>query len=287
MTVKNPVPARLFVLLAREAPVGVILRRGPSKWVQLIKWNTESDTFEAGQWFRGRVFEYSGDLSPDGRLFFYIAHKRDNQQDRPDYSDGWMAVSKPPYFTALALWPIKAQPDGHFIDNSTLQLYGRSNPHPDHLPSELNVVNDNPDGFTSFPYHDAFLAHHGWTPTGLFSNDGNNEHLSWAGYDREKIRWVKNLPSSHIRAQWRGFRVNIPGGALNHFNYTFVSNNQDFALQGANWADFDQQGRLVLAKDGKIFSAEIQNNALQLTELADFNANQHEPVETPDWAKKW
>lgn len=47
MTTKIPAPARLFVLLAREASAGVILRRGPSKWVQLIKWNTDADTFES------------------------------------------------------------------------------------------------------------------------------------------------------------------------------------------------------------------------------------------------
>jgi hypothetical protein len=57
----DPVPCRLSVLLAREAPVGVIFRRGPSKQVELIKWKPDvdgqltsqeladfnSDTFEA------------------------------------------------------------------------------------------------------------------------------------------------------------------------------------------------------------------------------------------------
>jgi len=64
-------PARLFVLLARKAPVGVILRRGPSDWVQMIHWNTKNDLFTPGQWFHGRIFEWKCDLSPNGKLIIY------------------------------------------------------------------------------------------------------------------------------------------------------------------------------------------------------------------------
>jgi hypothetical protein len=38
----------LFVLLARRAPLALIVRRGPSKWVQLIMWNTQEDTLPSG-----------------------------------------------------------------------------------------------------------------------------------------------------------------------------------------------------------------------------------------------
>jgi hypothetical protein len=70
-----PAPARLFVILARRAPVGVIFRRGPSPWVQLIRWDTEHDRFEHGQWFHGRIYERRCDLSPDGSLLIYFASK--------------------------------------------------------------------------------------------------------------------------------------------------------------------------------------------------------------------
>ena len=46
---------RLFVLLARKAPVGAIFRRGPSKQVLLVRWDLTNDTFEPGQWFQGRI----------------------------------------------------------------------------------------------------------------------------------------------------------------------------------------------------------------------------------------
>src|SRR4051794_37027692 len=59
-------PARLHVLLARDANVGLVIRRGPSKSVCTILWNRERDTFKLGQWMRGRIYERRSDLSPDG-----------------------------------------------------------------------------------------------------------------------------------------------------------------------------------------------------------------------------
>ena len=96
---KSKPAARLFVLLARAAPVGIILRRGPSKQVLMIRWDTSSDHFEQGQWFKGRIYERRCDLSPSGEKLIYFAASF----KPPCYS--WTAISKPPYFTALALWP--------------------------------------------------------------------------------------------------------------------------------------------------------------------------------------
>ena len=66
-------PCRLFVYLAREAPIGVVLRRGPSAWARLSVWHTNTDSFEHGQWFKGRVYERRSDVSADGSLFVYFA----------------------------------------------------------------------------------------------------------------------------------------------------------------------------------------------------------------------
>ena len=71
--------ARLFVIRAREAPLAVIFRRGPSKQVRLISWNTDTDDFEGGQWFKGRIYERRCDLSPDGRYLIYFAADQNRQ----------------------------------------------------------------------------------------------------------------------------------------------------------------------------------------------------------------
>lgn len=116
---KNKVPAtRLYAILAREARTGVIFRRGPSKQVQLIRWDLRDDSFEHGQWLMGRIYERRCDLSPSGRLLVYFA-----ATNRAPYGS-WTAISKPPFFTALALWP-KGNAwggGGVFEDEDTLLL---------------------------------------------------------------------------------------------------------------------------------------------------------------------
>ena len=113
MSKVSPPAGYLHVILARNAPVGIILRRGPSKWVQLIKWNTQTDVFEPGQWFHGRIYEQCCDLSPDGRLFIYFATKYSGKalyDEKISYA--WTAISRPPYLTALALCNRRTVPGG-------------------------------------------------------------------------------------------------------------------------------------------------------------------------------
>ena len=67
------IPARLHVILAREAPKAVVFRKGPSNRVCTVGWDLEHDTFTPGQWLKGRIYEYRSDLSPDGELLVYFA----------------------------------------------------------------------------------------------------------------------------------------------------------------------------------------------------------------------
>lgn len=88
------------MLLARDVPVGLIVRRGPSKTYCTIGWDRRRDTFEVGQWMRGRIYERRADLSPDGRHFVYFAmNGRWNTQTK----GSWTAISRAPYVKALTL----------------------------------------------------------------------------------------------------------------------------------------------------------------------------------------
>jgi len=111
---KPPPPPRISVLLARESPIAVILRRGPSKLVRLLKWNTETDNVEPGQWFKGRIYEECCDLSPSGKYFVYWASKETGDPSK------WTAISRPPYLTALKLWPAYWAGGGLFQSDSEL-----------------------------------------------------------------------------------------------------------------------------------------------------------------------
>ena len=96
MSDEKPVPPRLTVLLAREARTGVIFRRGPTDVVGVYGWDRAKGEVREGQWFRGRIYAYRSDLSPDGRHMIYFAGKGER---------AWTAVSRAPYIKALDFMP--------------------------------------------------------------------------------------------------------------------------------------------------------------------------------------
>lgn len=98
----NKFPPRIHVLLARDAPVGLVIRRGPSKAVATLLWNRKTDEFSVGQWLRGRIYERRCDLSPDGRLLLYFA--MNGKWESPSLG-AWTAIAHAPYLKALAMFP--------------------------------------------------------------------------------------------------------------------------------------------------------------------------------------
>ena len=144
-TEHRPYRTRTSVLFAADAPKAVVLRRGPRTHYHLIAWNLENDTFEHGQWMRGNVKLCDLSQRGDKLLYFaeqYVKPVARSLQGRyeplrqqsmrktpragrqhrkvPRYlrtwggksphaprelKDGWTAISTPPYFSALAIWP--------------------------------------------------------------------------------------------------------------------------------------------------------------------------------------
>lgn len=107
---------RLHLFFAQDNDRAVILRQGPSKVFRLILWHRDTDRFEDGQWLKHKVYVERCDLSPDGRHFIYFAlDGRWGSVTEGSYT----AISHPPYFTAISLFP---QGDtwgggGVFLDN--------------------------------------------------------------------------------------------------------------------------------------------------------------------------
>jgi hypothetical protein len=126
MDVARKPPCRLDLIFAAMAPVAVILRRGPSRRVKMIIWNTRTDEFIDGEWWHGRIYAEKCGLSPDGRLLVYFGY-----QWRPRYIPegvfAFTAVSMPPNFKPVALWPADSfwGGGGRFLTNRTVSLnYG-------------------------------------------------------------------------------------------------------------------------------------------------------------------
>jgi hypothetical protein len=273
----NP-PCRLHILLARRANVGVIFRRGPTKWVQIIRWDAEKDIFAAGQWFHGRIYEGRSDLSPNGSLMVYFASKfnRKTIEDK-EYTYAWTAVSRPPYLSALALWPKgdTYQGGGIFTTERDLLLNhppDEAEPHPEHVPKGLRVTS-NPKalGDGEDVLHDRWrilqgLEYNYWerrtTKPGVKekrSPRGNTTLRVEVYFDPEE-QWICSL----VTKQGKVFSIGI-----------------------GTWADFDQKGRLIFASEGKLFEAKLRNGKIDLKQFADFNDAKPESVKAPLWATQW
>jgi hypothetical protein len=276
-------PARLFVLLAREKPEAVIFRRGPSKQVLLIKWNLRDDTFEPGQWFKGRIYERRCDLSPDGKFLIYFAAK----QKPPMYS--WTAISKPPFFTALALWQKGDcwNGGGWFLDNKAIRLnHGvGSELHRGFRSGPIRIAGFAESGGEDDTVWDIVRKRDGW----VCESDGHyNDRGGTRGWDVDPPqKWTKTGRRGNVLEQ---SIVGIGGkDAWYQIEYRVWKQDQAiFDIGRADWADWDHKGNLLFAKDGCLFRQYL--TALRRPapkKLADFNHLKFENVTAPAWAQRW
>ncbi len=283
----GPVAPRLQILFSREASVAVIFRRGPTAWTQMIRWNTADDTFEPGQWFRGRIYDRRSDLSPDGSLLLYFARKINGRTlaDKK-YTDAWTAVSKPPYFTALALWPKGDcwHGGGLFFDGRTIELNhasDRTAHHPNHAPGRhLRVKFRSIVMGEDEPIYTERLERDGWK---LISGSRLSNFIS----SQEELRLKKQRGGDLCVALKRSYNTR----PLRYFE-RFEVQNRELGLyaevQRADWVDFDQRGRLIVAQDGRISTANLTEEGLVMDGcLANFTANQPEQVPPAAWAASW
>ena len=196
-------PCRLFVLVARDAPTALILRRGPSKWYHLIRWRMDRNTFEPGAWLHGRIYEEKCNLSPDGELLVYFCH---GGAYRSGYTDSWTAVSRAPWLHALALWPQGTTygGGGQFLGNRKLVLQsGTGAAHPDHLPHGIKIVHG------SFEYHQASptVSNADWSGQDhagalLFCRAGKLFRRDRVGRDHELADFNGVRPDPQPAPQW-------------------------------------------------------------------------------------
>lgn len=94
---------RLHLYFARDVHKAFILRQGPKQSCRMILWDRRDDMFLDGQWTENRVYFERCELSPDARHFLYFM--LDGRWGR-DGMGTYTALSRPPYWTALALFPV-------------------------------------------------------------------------------------------------------------------------------------------------------------------------------------
>jgi 3',5'-cyclic AMP phosphodiesterase CpdA len=284
---------KVFGILARESALGVLIRRGPSKWVQLITWDTLYDTFNFGQWFKGRIYEHRCDVSPDGSLFVYFAAKNSARQRSSEYTETWTAVSRPPFLTALALWP-KGDcwaGGGIFLDNRRLFLNHppwQAAVHPKHPQGPLEVV-INPVAMTGdyFDYS-MFLKRlplYGWklSQGKEFGKSAADWLFSLRGDRRIPEVWEKSAPCRSATLVM-SFSEGHP---FARYLVKSEMTSEVMLLEGVDWAEWDHRGRLAFTREGELFVSTSSFSWEDAIKIHDFSGSKPQSIQTPKWASSW
>jgi hypothetical protein len=271
-------PARIHILLASQATVGLIIRRGPSKQVATILWDRQCDRFQLGQWLKGRIYERRSDLSPDGKYLIYFAM---NGRWQSEACGAWTAISQAPYLKAIAIFPKGDcwHGGGLWTSKATYWLndgYGHQ------------ILRD-----TSTVRRDNTYA-----PT---CNYGNNECLGvyyprllrdgWQLVDRVQFgKWKaqdifeKSIGNGWILRKIAHAEIDKPEGKGCYWDEHSLVNratNATISYPQWEWAELDGK-RLVWAAEGNLYAAEVTAEGLtNVVLLFDFNDMQFQPIAAP------
>jgi hypothetical protein len=281
---------RLYVILARKASLGVIFRRGPTKQVALISWDTDRHEFRLGQWLKGRIYERRCDLAPSGQKLIYFAAKfRD-----PHYT--WSAVSRPPFLTALLMWP-KGDAwggGGLFADERTIALNHDARTmklgEDFRLPKTIKVEQFSGGGRgEDNPIAAARLRRDGW----VCISAGGREKESRTGpmwiefLDREI--WTRTRGDWTIEMVLVG--INEMDGPWYVTEHRLLDAKRNVALDlgRSDWADWSRSGELLFARQGRLYRVPIDRRTGPgaAEELIDLRSLRFTSVEPPPEALAW
>ena len=269
---------RLHVLLALSAEVGVVIRRGPSKRVATFLWDRARDTFQLGQWLKGRIYERRSDLSPDGRHLIYFAF---NGKHRTETRGSWTAVSRAPYLHALDLY---AKGDcweggGLFFTSKSYWLNNRYFCEEDILRDNSGLVRD-PTARPAMQFgaectgvYYPRLIRDGWS---LIEREGVGRWNSWTIFEKPLAQGWTLRKIAHEQ-------VDAPPGKWCYWDEHELRHDKlgAIACPDWEWAERDRNA-VVWAEQGKLYRAPFPTDGVLSASLVhDFTPYEFQAVKAP------
>jgi hypothetical protein len=278
-------PPRLHVILASKAPVGIVIRRGPSKQYCTLLWNRKTDTFTLGQWLKGRIYEHRSDLSPDGKHFLYFAMNARPSRKGPMC---WTAISRAPYLRAIALYGDEETwlGGGLFRDNKNYYVNGGPFFHTLREAKEVAMEKPDPKGpevsleeamqDAKYPMTGNLgvycyrLERDGWS---LATKEAKSHYVFEKTFERN---WMLRSLVRQGRSKEEGKSSTWSEYSLLHFPTGTVQHFPDW-----EWADVDRS-RLVWASKGQIWAGRLNDHGFTEEKmLYDFNDMHFEAIKAP------
>ncbi len=268
---------RIYGIVANEAPVVAIIRRGPSDWCHVGRWDLKRDTCEPGAWFRGVIYPQKCDLSPDGRWLVYSAMKVGSDWPAGDIYE---AISRLPWLTALAAWNSGTTYTRgmHFVDD----------------PAQSDV--GDPDVGDMRPC----LRRYGlrWTLPEQYAVERRRDWVeSAASPPRREGEWwderrraimAKAQPDGpnvlHVEGRYAAFRTGEP--YVDAPLYWLDRGDEIEMLEGVQWADWDPSGRLLVATNDGRLGIWLPGEGSQEV-IVDLSDMKPAAQQAPAWASEW
>jgi hypothetical protein len=256
-------PPRLYCIPATAADVVAVVRRGPTDWCRLGRWDVAAGTYEPGPWLRGTIYPERCDLSPDGNYFAYFAMKASAQWELgPTY----VAISRLPQLTALAAWGTGGTWTRgiHFVEDASVREVDA----PEHgsLPADLAAG----IAVTRAASY-AVERRSGWVEAP--GSPPRAENDMWDERRAHDLRMRKAQPGGaallEVHGGYGAFRTRV-------FSYEIVYLVDGTPLD-ANWADWSRDGRLLVATSaGELQTRDASDWTRPATVVADLS------LEAPD-----
>jgi hypothetical protein len=275
--VTPPVPPRIYCITATEAPTVAVFRRGPTNWSHVGQWDLAGLRYEPGAWLGGRIFPRRCDLSPDGRFLSYFAHKPSATWE---LGEAYVAVSKLPWLTALHAF-------------STCGTWTRGYCFTKDAGPSAHEVPDLPIPYRlqSIPaVQFATELRRGWAEAP--DSPPRDPRDIWD--ERRNARIQKCQPGGH-----RVLCVESTGHAGGEFGteqaidglrvqYSLEADGQLSLLNDLQWADWDREGRLLVAtRTGRLQIRHFASKREHTVFEEDLALLDPKPVPPPDWARHW
>jgi hypothetical protein len=268
---------RIYCIPASQAPVAAVLRRGPTGWSHLGRWDLAASRYEPGAWLRGRIFPRRSDLSPDGRWLCYFAHKPTAGWE---HGEAYVALSKLPWLTAL-----------HAFGTCGTWTRGYCFSEDGSWDAAQHPALPIPYGLRSIPVVQfANERRRGW----LEAPDSPVRQPNDAWDERRNARMQKRQAGG-----LRMLRVESVGHAGGEFGveqavdglrvrYALESERGLEPLDDLQWADWDREGRLLCAtRDGRLQVRRLAADRHECVWEEDLSPLEPSPRPAPAEAGRW
>jgi len=268
-------PPRLYGIPATAAPVIAVLRRGPSAWSHVGRWDLAEGRYEPGAWLAARLFARRCDVSPDGRWLCAFVHKPGASWA---HGEAYVALSRLPWLTALhafgtcGTWSrgYHFTADGSSDDADLARLpipYGlRSTP-------PVQLATERRRGWEEAPDCPPRPAGDAW-------DQQRCVRLRKGRPGRADVLHCETVAAAEAAGDGQA----IDGLAV---RYALESRHDLVPLDDLQWADWDRQGRLLAATR----SGHIQVRDGERCDVVRFEEDlsrlEPEPTAPPARARRW